>query len=114
MVKSTLKPSKGCPEFTLQLLAYAEELVSRLWTTTLPEASSDASASQENTTATGDSKPAKPPPKARWTEEHRKNLSEAIRAKWRDPVYRQKIMGHMRDPSCQDKRVETRRVCPST
>ena len=57
------------------------------------------------------SKPAKK--QRRWTAEHRKNLSEAIKAKWREPAYRQKIIAHMRDPSCQDKRVESRRVRPA-
>lgn len=60
----------------------------------------------------GEAGPASPKPtkKQRWTPEHRKNLSEAIKAKWREPAYRQKIIAHMRDPSCQDKRVESRRV----
>lgn len=65
--------------------------------------------------AAGEARGASPKPakKARWTAEHRKNLSEAIKAKWREPEYRQKIIAHMRDPSCQDKRVESRRVSPA-
>ena len=63
--------------------------------------------------ASGEPKVAAPKAKRpRWTPEHRKNLSEAIKAKWREPEYRQKIIAHMRDPSCQDKRIESRRVRP--
>lgn len=119
-------------------MCYAAEFLSRVWTATLTEeaaASEDAddgtagsfsAASLQNAESSNGSGAASAPaagkgtgrvgarpiPSKRtgWTPEHRKNLSEAIKAKWREPEYRMKIIEHMRDPSCQDKRVESRRV----
>ena len=45
-----------------------------------------------------------------YTPERRRNLSEAIKAKWQDPEYRGKILSALRNPAYQDKRVAAQRV----
>ena len=45
-----------------------------------------------------------------YTAERRRNLSEAIKAKWQDPEYRGKILAALRNPAYQDKRVAAHRV----
>ena len=45
-----------------------------------------------------------------YTAERRRNLSEAIKAKWQDPEYRSKILAALRNPAYQDRRVASQRV----